>query len=165
MMVKCASLRDICDQLNQKNEQEGRGYTLSYQQIHYDTKLVYQEWRERRARFVDIRMEMELAKLDKIEAECWAAWERSKEGRRKTIIEGGSMAGNQMTGGSIKERRIENTWGDVRFLEVIQKSMEKRAALLGLNAPVKILAGIVNGISEMSEDEIDREIKEWKKLP
>jgi len=162
LLVKCFVIREIARQLNEKNKIEGRGYTLSFQQVHSDIKLIYAEWKEQKMEFIDSKMEHETAKLDKIESECWEAWERSKEGKRKTVIEGGEIVAGQMSGGSLKEREIETTFGDTKFLDIIQKCMDRRAALLGLNAPMKILAGLENSISGMTREEIEKEIAEWK---
>jgi hypothetical protein len=161
LLVKSVTIREITRRLNEHNTE--RGYSLSHVQVYKDIKSIYQEWKEAKNDLIDTKMDLELAKLDKMEDECWDAWERSKEGKRKTVIEGGQMIGSQLSGGTIKEREIETTFGDTKFLDIIQRCMEKRAALLGLNAPTKILAGVVNGIGSMTREDIEREITEtWK---
>jgi len=161
LLVKCVTIREITRRLNERNV--SAGYTLSHVQVFQDSKIIFEEWRKEKIDLVDTKMELELAKLDKIENECWEAFERSKEGRRKTLITGGEMVGNQMSGGQIKEREIETTFGDTKFLDIIQKSMDKRAALLGLNAPTRISTEITSGIGSMTKDELERELETWKK--
>lgn len=165
LLVKCIPIREITRELNAKNESEGRGYTLSFQQVHYDIKLIFEEWKEQKAAFLETKIELELAKLDKIESECWEAWERSKEGKQKTVIEGGLLQGGAMSGGELRLREIETTFGDTKFLDIIQKCMDRRAALLGLNAPTKIMTASVGVGGDITKEEIEREIEEkWKIL-
>ena len=160
-IVKCTQIREIARKLNEKNQVEGRGYTLHHTQIFWDLKVIYKEWREQRSEFIEEKMELELAKLDKIETECWEAWERSKEGRRKTVIDGGELNQAGMSGGRLREREVETTFGDTRFLDIIQKCMERRAALLGLNAPTRSFSIGIN--STLTKEEIEAEIEQkWK---
>lgn len=151
----------ITDEVNAAADDQG--YQLSRQQIAYDAKNMLVEWQEERKEFVDQLVERELRKLDLIESECWAAWEKSKNGKRSTKIEGGQITGGRVGGGKLKERSQEDTFGDVRYLEMVFKCIEKRADILGFNAPKKIEAnvqmGIGNAYSYMTEEEIEIEIK------
>lgn len=160
-IVKCTQIREIARKLNERNIAENRGYTLHHTQIFWDLKIIYKEWKEQRSEFIEEKIELELAKLDKIEMECWEAWERSKEGRRKTVIDGGEINQPGMPGGKLREREVETTFGDTRFLDIIQKCMERRASLLGLNAPTRSLTIGIN--SNLTKEEIEAEIaSKWK---
>lgn len=161
--VMSVPIRRIAQELNARNID--RGYSLSHVQVYNDIKEIYERWKMDRIEFVDAKIDLELAKLDKIEAECWEAWERSKEGSRKTIIEGGEIINGSMSGGKLKSREVETTFGDTKFLDIIQKCIDRRAALLGLNAPAKKISAELSGLSEMSKEEIEKEIEEkWKLL-
>lgn len=137
LMVKCFPVREIAKRLNEKNEKEDRGYTLSAMQVYHDTRIIFDEWKDQKEQFIDAKVELELAKLDKIENECWEAWESSKRGEKKTTIEGGELTEGKVSGGKIKEREHKTTSGEPKYLEIIQGCMEKRAMLLGLYAPTK----------------------------
>jgi len=80
---------------------------------------------------LDKLRQAELAKIDLMEKEAWAAWEQSKTEKQKvSVTKGTNMKKSQFT----KEQRA----GDPRYLEIVQKCMDRRAELLGLNAPQKI---------------------------
>ncbi len=158
-LVKSTPYRKIAELLNAANKEAGKDYTLVYSQIAYDVKKILQDWREERKETIDLVVDRELRKLDVIEAECWAAWEKSKGGKRTTKINGGSTDGGTVAGGSIKERSIEETFGDVRFLDKVMSCMDRRKELLGYAAPKKVeFSGSVGvGVTPMSEEDIEKE--------
>lgn len=156
------TMKGIADKVNEKNLQAGLGYTLSFQQIHADIKIIMDGWREERMTYIDERISIEIAKLDRIEAECWAAWEASKIGKLKTRVDGGTVVDGRAIGGSVIDRTIETAVGDVRFLDRIQSCIDKRVELLGMSMPKKIdVTGEIStrGASELSDDEIRDEIR------
>lgn len=138
LFVKNYGLAEMARMLQEFVQDEGDDYRLSPQQIWYDCKAIMVEWKRTRLKMVDDYVELELKKLDKIENELWTAWERSKGGKRKTKIEGGTASGGTVSGGTLKERQLEDTNGDPRYLDQIMHVMDRRAKLLGYNAPVKI---------------------------
>ena len=106
-------------------------FGVTQQQISLDLKALRKAWREAAMRDTDAVVAQELAKLDLIEAEAWAAWERSKQPREVTMTE-------QMDGQTTQRKasvRREGQAGNPRFLEQIQKCIEQRCALLGLGTP------------------------------
>jgi len=139
LFVKNLSVREITRQLNERNAKAGKGYAISFQQVHQDIKKILAEWKEERTEFVDDRINIELQKLDRIEKECWDGWELSKSGKMKTKIDGGAkLPDGSITGGTVLERILETGYGDVRFLDRIQSCIERRVELLGVAAPKKI---------------------------
>src|SRR4051794_20268826 len=45
----------------------------------YDLQKLQKEWRESRVRDFDAARELEIQKIDRLEREAWAAWERSQK--------------------------------------------------------------------------------------
>ena len=56
----------------------GEHFGLNQKTISNDLTRIRQEWRESAIRDFDEAREIELRKLDRIEREAWAAWERSQ---------------------------------------------------------------------------------------
>lgn len=107
----------------------GEDLDLSRQRVTELLAEVRREWQEARIANFDEKVDRELAKLDRIESEAWAAWARSQqaaEEEQKEITEG--------TGSRSKKVRTKKRWqyGDPRFLELVQGCIEKRCRMLGL---------------------------------
>lgn len=164
-MVQGFSVRNIAEMLNQENEQNDKDYSISKSQVMYDMKSILKEWQEERKDLIDLVVDRELKKLDVIEAECWQAWEKSKQGKRTTTIAGGQVINNQAGGGAIKERKIEETNGEIKYVTMILACMDRRRDLLGYAAPKKVeFSGSVGvGMTPMSEDEIAKEKERIKR--
>lgn len=111
---------------------------MTYKTVFLDVQQVLIEWKRERFKDIDNYMQLELKKLDKIEVELWQAWENSKGSKRKTKIRGGAINNNIASGGELAERTLETLNGDPRYLDLLLKVQERRAKLLGYNAPVKI---------------------------
>lgn len=158
-LVKGLTVREICVMLNEENVKKDKTYSIVHSMVHYDIKAILSEWRDERKDMIDLVIDRELRKLDVIEYECWKAWEKSKGGKRITRISGGATSGESIGGGTIKERTIEETFGDPRFFEKILTCMDRRKELLGYAAPKKVeFSGSVGvGITPMDEESIERE--------
>lgn len=84
-------------------------------------------------------LHIELAKLDKVEREAWAAWERSIGKSVKKIKK-------EHSSGDWTEEIVEETLvGDPRFLNQVQSAIDRRIRLLGLDAPQEILVNTMEG--------------------
>ena len=73
----------------------------------------------------------ELMKVNKLEITYWDSWEKSIEDHiRKSVKE---------KSGEIEKSVIESaSYGDPRFLQGIERCIERRCKLLGLDAPEKV---------------------------
>lgn len=158
-LLQALPVRTIAERLNEVNQANDKNYTIAYSQVAYDIKQILKEWREERKDTIDLVVDRELKKLDVIEAECWVAWEKSKNGKRVTKINGGTATGATVLGGEIKERSIEETFGDVKFFDKILACMDRRRDLLGYAAVKKIeFSGSVGvGVAPMDEESIAKE--------
>ena len=92
-----------------------------------DLKRLQKEWRESRLRDFDAARELEIQKLDRLEREAWAAWERSQKPSQSAEFKDDDA--NTPT-----KKRVKNQNGDPRFLIVVHQCIASRRALLGLDA-------------------------------
>lgn len=138
LFVRGFTYRVIADRLNEYNHENGLDYSVTYKTVFMDIQQVLIEWKKERFKDIDNYMELELKKLDKIEVELWQAWENSKGSKRKTKIKGGAINSGVAMGGELAERTLETTDGDPRYLDLLLKVQERRAKLLGYNAPLKL---------------------------
>lgn len=138
LFVKGYAYREIAKRLNEYNRERGLDYEITYKTVYYDIDKVLQEWKKERFETVDNYIQLELKKLDKMEVELWQAWELSKTSKKKTKIVGGNIVNGEISGGVLDNRTLETTNGDPRYLDLLLKVQERRAKLLGYNAPVKV---------------------------
>lgn len=97
-----------------------------------DLRKIHAEWMESAVRDFDEARGVELKKLDRIEREAWAAWERSQKPAQSAQF-------NDETNQRRTRRHVKNQYGDPRFLEIVHKCIVGRCALLGLNkTPMEI---------------------------
>jgi hypothetical protein len=101
-----------------------------------EIEAIRSEWKAARVGFVDQAVLEQLEKIDQLEREAWAAYERScRPAKSTTITEDDD--GNTVT----KIERRESA-GDPRFLALVDKQVEQRRKILGLDAPVKTESNI-----------------------
>jgi hypothetical protein len=108
-----------------------RHLQVSQNTVSLDLRAIQKEWRQSSIRDFDAMRERELRKIDRLEREANAAWERSQKPLQEARTEG--EATNQLV-----RKRVKNQYGDPRFLELIRKCIADRRALLGLDAPTKV---------------------------
>ena len=109
----------------------GQEYGVVQQVISDDLHAVRAMWRESLIRNFDDARAQELAKIDRVELEYWEAWERSQHPAETTDTERDSAGKSKAS-----VRRVGQS-GNPRFLEGVERCIEKRCKLLGLNAPEK----------------------------
>ena len=125
---------------------------MSPQQISVDLKIVRNQWMDRAVESIDKRKSEELAKLDRVELEAWQAWDRSQRQRTEKMekdIQGG-RDGSRTENSTRKIKYI----GDPRFLEVVERCIERRCKIIGIDAPQKIDAHLTGSLS-IAEQEIE----------
>lgn len=140
-----------------------RPYSISYVQVSKDLKKIRREWSENALRDIDAIQRQELEGLAEQERECWEAWDKSKlaaKKERKKTRTGGAQPGT----GSIDEKSTEKSdqCGDPSFQRLILDIREKRAKILGLNAPEKTeLSGPNGGPIPVEKHYDDEFLSEW----
>jgi hypothetical protein len=94
-----------------------------------DLQQIRREWRASSIRDFDEARAVELQKIDQLEREAWAAWERSQKPLQTAVVTGQGA-------GERTRKSLTNQYGDPRFLEVVHKCIAQRRALLGLDTTV-----------------------------
>ncbi len=119
---------------------------LSFQQISYDIKTIQRRWREKTAINLDQAKSRELERIDLLEREYWAAWERSKTEKTKAKRE---LSGKDTNGDPIVRRQFsekEQMIGNPAYLNGVQWCISERCKLIGIYAPVRSeIGGSING--------------------
>lgn len=106
---------------------------ITQQQISYDLKTLQTRWVEAANTKINEAKARELAKLDNLEREYWAAWLDSKKEFRSTSTER-TKGKNFGTKVQIKKERRD---GDPRYLDGVMSCIERRCKIIGLDAPIK----------------------------
>lgn len=145
LFLKGYTYVEIANALNQDLRKRNLDYSISYQMVFYDMKQALIEWKNERLENVDEYITAELRKLDKMEVELWNAWEKSKAGKerikkRKSARPNKPLTENEATHDwyGYDESMNETSAGNPRFFDLILNVQQRRAKLLGLEAPVKI---------------------------
>lgn len=123
-LIRRMTLREISEKIGAE-----RPYTLSIQQVQKDAAMLRDKWRKETMEATDKWMERELSGLDEQEREAWSAWERSKQ---DAVTKMATKEGQASGKASVK---TEGQCGDPAYLRHILDVRERRAKLLGLDAP------------------------------
>lgn len=105
--------------------------------ISNDLKEIQRRWREETAFNLDEAKGKELARLDELERECWAAWEQSKSERTKARQETGGKGKDGKATVTKASMEKEQRDGNPAFLQAVLSCIDRRCRLLGLDAPTK----------------------------
>lgn len=145
LFLRGYSYRQISDLLNQRNAKMGLDYAIvPPMRVYKDLKQLLINWKREHEENIDLYITKELSKLDKIEAELWDAWERSK----KRIV-------SKIRQSGLKTERSETFAGNPRYLDLVLSVQQRRAKLLGLDAPVKVDLPNVNVSVDSSAPKYD----------
>jgi hypothetical protein len=157
LFVKNYGLVEMSNKLHEFVKEAGDDYKLTPQQIWYDCKQILIEWKKTRLKEIDDYIDIELKKLDRIENELWVAWDKSKTGKFRKKLKGGEIdASGNLSGGKLKEQVFEETSGNSKYLDLILDVMERRAKLLGYNAPLRLEINRPKEKDETQETVLDK---------
>lgn len=159
LFIKGYSYREIKIRLDEDLKRRGLTYTISFQLIYQDLQQLLIEWKKERFDNIDKYVDKELKTLDRLEAESWQAWERStltkeKKKERKNSDRPKNVQAEERNADyyGYNETTTETLSGDPRFLDMILKCQQRRAKLLGYDAPVKVDFGKVPDIEGETYD-------------
>jgi hypothetical protein len=121
-------------------------FNIGQSLVSRDLMWVRERWLENLLEGFDAKKAQELARLDHLEAEAWDAWKRSRQVREVTIaetMEGGEFLGPDGRPLSMTPRRVarvrrEVQVGDPRFMDVVDRCIDKRCKILGLYAAKRV---------------------------
>ncbi len=121
----------------------GKAVGVSRQTIHVDLKHIHAAWLESALMPFDKLKARELARIDRLEREHWAAWERSQKEYRASLTEQTDDIDDK-TGDvrNVVRRKAqvkkEQRVGDKAFLTGIQWCIEQRLKIFGVYAAQKV---------------------------
>ena len=101
--------------------------------ISKDIKVLIGRWQKSALMDIDAAKSEELARINRLELEYWNAWEASKLDKESTVAE--KVIGMDTRTKAVK--RAEGQVGNPSFLAGIERCIERRCKLLGLDAPSK----------------------------
>jgi len=107
-------------------------YGLSRQQITADLATIRAAWLASAVRDFDAAKAEELAKVDEVERAAWDGWARSQQPKEVTHQE-------DRDGKRKASLRKEGQAGNPAFLQVVLTCIDKRCAILGLDAPKRFI--------------------------
>ena len=117
-----------------------------------DLKALHKEWLASALVDIDKAKARELAEIDHLEREYWAAWMRSCEDVETTRQEGDPQA----TPSRVVQTR-KGQAGDPRFLQGVQWCIERRCKILGIEAAIKQQRQNLNiDMSQLSDEQLER---------
>lgn len=112
---------------------------LSQQQVSKDLASIQRRWRSDTAINLDEAKSKEIARIDELEREYWAAWESSKSERTKARQESSGKV-DPLTKKAVADKAVmerEQRDGNPAFLAGVLSCIDRRCKLLGLDAPEK----------------------------
>lgn len=131
LFLKGYTYREIAKRLSEKLIEWHAEYTIGWTQVFQDIQAMLIEWKRSRLENIDQYVTAELQKLDRLEVEAWEAWEKSKQEKETKSM-------RQTDNGTSKELRKEDMYGNPKYLDLLLNIQQRRAKLLGYDAPVKI---------------------------
>lgn len=131
LFLKGYTYREIAKRLSEKLVEWHAEYTIGWTQVFQDIQAMLIEWKRSRLENIDQYVTAELQKLDRLEVEAWEAWEKSKQEKETKSM-------RQTGNGTSKELRKEDMYGNPKYLDLLLNIQQRRAKLLGYDAPVKI---------------------------
>lgn len=145
LRLKQVTIRVIAEQLG-----------ISIPTVKRELRSLEAEWLEASREAVDQVKARELQKLDLLEAEAMAEWERSKKDYQRRIVEDRPSTGPNGGRGAGRFAKLESggQTGDPRYLQVLLGISDRRAKLIGADAPHKIAPTNPDG-SALSKDHRD----------
>lgn len=124
----------------------GEKYGINQSTVSRDLEWVRQQWVESAVLDFHEAKVRELARIDKLEEEGWAAWFRSQEEHTRLTSSISEKNGNSSS--LTKETPI----GNVAYLGVVQWCVEQRCRILGLYEATKISLDWRKAVEEQGYD-------------
>jgi predicted transcriptional regulator len=127
-----------------------RGYTqheiserinLSQPVISRTLKSLQEQWRNSDLIDINEAKQKELAKIDHLELEYYEAWERSCQNTESNTSKVVKTAGGKGKPGTDRQeatQSVKTHLGDPRYLQGVERCIDKRCKILGLDAPIKL---------------------------
>ena len=111
---------------------------ISAPTVSRDLKALQGDWLQSALLDFNEAKAQQLAKIDRLEREYWEAWERSKQGQKRTTVKGRGESGEEKPSHQEKSVTLDEGTGDPRFLQGVQWCIDRRCKVLGVDAPQKL---------------------------
>jgi hypothetical protein len=140
MVIRSKTSREIARLLSAE-----RPYTLSHVQVYKDIRKLEEMWMTQATRDIALEKQRMLQKLETLECEMWDAWDRSKtDETQRTVARTGPASAVEGDGSGEKAatKKVEGVRkvsrdGDAAFAKQILEIQDRKAKLLGLDAPTR----------------------------
>lgn len=143
LFLKGYSYREIAFRLNEDLRSRGLIYNITHAGVFQDMKKAMIEWKKERFDNIDEYINQDLKKLDKMENAAWDAWEKSCTGKERVKVKKESVSKDKPNDTTVydEETMNETSSGNPRFLDILLNIQQRRAKLLGYDAPIKVDVG------------------------
>jgi hypothetical protein len=112
---------------------------VTQQQISSDLYAIQKRWiKDATLDFNQIKSR-ELARIDRVEREAWAAYERSKQAFKSHTVKAKGTQGQAQPGAVEQTTRTDERTGDPRWIDKVQWCIEQRLKIFGIYAADKSL--------------------------
>lgn len=112
---------------------EDLGITRSM--VSRELSAIRDAWLKSAVRDFDQLKSEELARIDEVERQYWDAWQRSIGEKKRTATERSSVGDATRNRASVQ---TEEMLGNPEYLKGVERCIERRCKLLGLDAPFKV---------------------------
>lgn len=129
----------------------GNGYSISHVTVANEINALIDEWRENSISDIERRKAIELEKLHKLEYTYWQAWHKSTQDH-KTQTRMVRQARTKTT--EVTETDVISM-GNPAYLAGIERCIQTRCKILGVNAPDKKEISGPNGQPLQADDKPD----------
>lgn len=130
----------------------GAHLDMTQQMVSYDLLRVQEAWRESALVDINEAKARELARIDELERTYWIEWEASREDWTATMTKAVDVSGTTRKEAT---KRTEQRLGDPRYLSGVQWCIERRCAIMGIDAPKKAeIGGAVNLTARLTSDDL-----------
>jgi hypothetical protein len=122
-----------------------RDLKLTQSQISLDLRAIRTLWLQAAVRDFDEAKSVELAKVDLVEQNFWAGWQRSCDVHEVSFTKA-------IRGKDVRDEasvRKEGQAGDPRFLDGVLKCIERRCAILGIDAMTDAMKEAGTGLAAL----------------
>jgi hypothetical protein len=142
LYLQCLSLAEIGKQLG-----------VSAMTVYKDMQYCREQWRTRITDNMELLRQRELGRIDHLELEYWRGFQRTVGVVKIYKEESGTGAQGPIAKNSVTRERKA---GDPRFLDGVQKCIEQRRKILGLDAPSQVQVGGIDNVMSVLQARIAR---------
>ena len=136
---------------------------ISASQVCRDLRLLHEQWFDSQLSNMSQAKAEQLAKLDLLEREAWEEWDRSKLDKSGQSIESAPLGEadeeGPVIGGQKRKVWTEGRLGDPRYLVAIQRCIDQRCKILGLDGPAvtdPLKGTAATSSRQLSPEELER---------